>query len=368
MSNSVFDEIKKLLVCPLHQVSLSYEENLLGIDGAPWPDGEISCPQGCRWPILGGIPRFVHGDGYASSFGVQWKRYRRTELDSYTGLTYSRQRLERCLGAPLESLRGKVVLECGSGAGRFTELLAPNCENLVSIDRSAAVEANLSNCRHSSPYLLFQADINASPLPAHYFDVVICLGVIQHTASPEATIRDLAKRVKPGGSLVIDHYTRVRSSKLAEILSYIDSAHPFRAVLRHLRPEVALRVTTFLTKTCDPIHRRTSKIQVLDRIATRLLPTVSYYNRFAGLDPRKLYEWHELDTFDNLTDFYKHLRTPDQIRACLESLGLHVVSCGLGGNGVEARALAPSSSNYPVDRTASTRAYGVSPHPSVRGG
>jgi hypothetical protein len=51
-----------------------------------------------------------------------------------------------------------------------------------------------------------------------------------------------------------------------------------------------------------------------------------------------VYEMNELDTCDWLTDYYKHFRSPDQIRATLESLGLEVKSCGLGGNGVEARA------------------------------
>jgi len=59
---------------------------------------------------------------------------------------------------------------------------------LVSIDLSSAVEANRENCDAKGPYLLMQADINGSPFPDGSFDVVACLGVIQHTPSPEATI------------------------------------------------------------------------------------------------------------------------------------------------------------------------------------
>jgi len=341
MSNSILAQVKKLLTCPLHRTSLSYTPTFLNGDGVPLPDGEITCPEGCRWAIKGGIPRFVQGNNYASSFGLQWRSYPKTELDSFTGKSYTRERLERCLGAPLESLRGKVVLECGSGAGRFTELLNPNCEALVCADLSAAVEANLNNCRQLRPYLLLQADLNASPLPLHYFDVVICLGVVQHTPSPETTMRSLASYVKPGGSLVIDHYTNSPGSWSTNILSYLDLAHPLRFVLKRLEPKVALRCTIWLTAFCDPIRRRTSKIRALDRIARRFFPTACYYNKYPQLDPRILYEWHELDTFDMLTDYYKHLRTPDQIRASLESIGLEVVSCGLGGNGVEARATMP---------------------------
>ena len=86
-------------------------------------------------------------------------------------------------GTPLESLRDKVVLECGSGAGRFTELLIQNCQALTCIDFSSAVEANLRNCRPLAPYLLMQGDVNSSRLPRQFFDVVVCLGVIQHISS-----------------------------------------------------------------------------------------------------------------------------------------------------------------------------------------
>ena len=49
-------------------------------------------------------------------------------------------------------------------------------------------------------------------------------------------------------------------------------------------------------------------------------------------------EWALLDTHDTLTDRYKHLRGPDEIRHTLTSLGLANVEVAVGGNGVEARA------------------------------
>lgn len=352
MSRAVFEQLIESLVCPKHYaVPLWYEKEFSTAAGVPWPDGEISCSEGCRWNVRGGIPRFVGENNYASSFGVQWNKYPRTELDSYTGKSYSRQRLERCLGAPLESLRDKVVLECGSGAGRFTELLIQNCQALTCIDFSSAVEANLRNCRPLAPYLLMQGDVNSSPLPRQFFDVVVCLGVIQHTSNPEQTISSLDSYVKPGGELVIDHYTRDRGSKSRNLLNYfdyLDMVYPMRGVLRRMKPEHAVRVTKWLTAVCDPIRRQTSKSLALDRIVRRLLPTACYYNKFPDLDPTIVYEMNELDTCDWLTEYYKFFRSPDQIRATLERLGLEVKSCGLGGNGVEARARVPMTPSLTV--------------------
>ena len=139
---------------------------------------KIECPKGCVFTINKGIPRFVSSENYSSSFGLQWQRYPKTQLDSYTGQPISRKRLEDILNMPLEALKGKVILEVGSGAGRFTELLIENCGFLVSIDFSNAVDANLKNCTGKNPYLLIQGDINNSPISRRIFDFVICLGVI----------------------------------------------------------------------------------------------------------------------------------------------------------------------------------------------
>jgi len=83
----------------------------------------LTCPSGCQVPVVRGIPRFVPSEDYAAAFGWQWKRFRRSQLDSYSGTTISRDRLTRCLGGSLEAVRGKAVLEAGCGAGRFTEIL-----------------------------------------------------------------------------------------------------------------------------------------------------------------------------------------------------------------------------------------------------
>ena len=329
-------EIKKKLICPAHKETLQFDHNLVFTEGVPWPDGSIRCPNGCIFRIEEGIPRFVPRSNYASAFGLQWKRYQKTQLDSYTGQPISRQRLEQSLGAPVEKLKGKIVLECGSGAGRFTELLIDNCELLVSMDLSDAVDANLKNCSGKKSYILCQADINKSPLPRRFFDVVICLGVIQHAPSPEQMIASLAEHVKLGGLLVIDHYTK---SPLGRLGQFLTLGYPIRAILKRLPPELALKVTIGLTAICDPIRKRTSRLLWVDRIACRIFPSFCYYDTYPLLDPDIVYELNELDTHDGLTDYYKHFRTPEEIRRCLERLGFRHIECGFGGNGVEARAI-----------------------------
>ena len=44
--------------------------------------------------------------------------------------------------------------------------------------------------------MVIQADINDMPFADGVFDVVVCLGVIQHTPDTEKTIKDLIQACK----------------------------------------------------------------------------------------------------------------------------------------------------------------------------
>src|SRR5436305_3342969 len=170
------------LRCPSHALPLSTEGKLAGGDDA------LTCPRGCRFPVVKHIPRFVISEDYAAAFGAQWNAFRKTQLDSHTGTTISRDRLARCLGGSLEVLRGKSVLEVGCGAGRFTELMLAAGARVFACDLSSAVEANYENCAGADDYFVCQADARRLPVAPHSFDFVVCLGVVQHTPSPEETI------------------------------------------------------------------------------------------------------------------------------------------------------------------------------------
>jgi len=295
----------------------------------------LSCSAGHSIPVVGGIPRFVSGSTYADAFGVQWNRYRRTQLDSYSGSTITMERLRRCLGSRLwDALPGLEVLECGCGAGRFTEILLARGARVTSIDLSDAVEANRDNFPISDHHRVAQADIMALPFAPGQFDIVLCLGVIQHTQSSEESIAALAAHVRPGGALVIDHYRPTLSW-------YTKTAPLFRAVLRHLPAAAGIRWTERLVTWLLPLHKRAARSKVIHGLLTRVSPVLSYYRGYPQLDERMHREWALLDTHDSLTAWHHRVRTSSQIRAALERAGLVDIWCERGGNGIEARATRP---------------------------
>jgi len=305
----------------------------------------LSCPEGCCFPVVQGIPRFVPSEGYAAAFGLQWNTYGRTQLDSYTGTTLSQDRLTRSLGGSLEVVKGQDVLEVGCGAGRFTEVLLVAGARVFACDLSEAVVANQENCGRWPGHFVCQADVLQIPAATESFPIVICLGMIQHTPDPEATIRTLAGYVAPGGLLVIDHYTW-KQSLLWKIARWLHPATLLRLVLSRLPARVSLRATDGLARLLLPVHKRLwRRGPVVDRlrhVVNRLSPLADYYDRYPELGSRLLEEWAYLDTHDRLTDRYKRLRSLEQIRSCLSSCGLADIQAAYAGNGVEARGRKPA--------------------------
>lgn len=299
----------------------------LELDGDMWVS-----PSGVRYPVVRGIPRFVSSSSYADAFGLQWRRYRLVQLDSHTGGTESHDRARRCMGEALwRELEGRHVLEAGCGAGRFTEVLLARGAFVTSVDLSDAVEANQENYPQGARHRIGQADISRLPFAPRQFDHVFCLGVIQHTPDPEATVAALYEMVKPGGGLVIDHYRYELSwfTKTAPLLR--------RFVFRHLSPERGLRWTEALVRTLWPLHRLVRRFYFAQMLLSRVSPVASYYHGRPWLDDRQQFEWALLDTHDTLTCHYRHYRTCGQIRGLLERMGLQDVSVEYAGNGVEAR-------------------------------
>lgn len=321
------------LCCPRHGTGLQ------AADGGK----VLRCDGGCSFPVENGIPRFVDSERYASAFGLQWNRFRKTQLDSHTGTTVSRDRLERCLGGDLSVVRGRSVLEAGCGAGRFTEVLLGAGAEILACDLSSAIDANARNVAErgwmpaDGSVSFCQASIDALPVAKESFDWVICLGVVQHTPNPAATIRSLAACVKPGGRLVIDHYSLGHDYPLPRrIMRSLMLALPSRwaspAAIAISKGLARLHALTWQQRTI-PLRLR----QVLRPVS----PLVDYYDSYPQLPRQILLEWCVLDTHDAVTDVYKHLRSVEQVAADVRAAGLEIVRAAPGGNGVEVIAQRP---------------------------
>lgn len=280
---------------------------------------------GSDYDIRNGIPRFVDPNNYAESFGYQWTIHRSTQLDSISGLSMTRDRLFAVSGWP-EDMKGMTILEAGSGAGRFTEVLLSTGAEVFSFDYSSAVDANLANNGHHPNLHLFQGDIYNIPLKKNAFDKAMCLGVLQHTPDPAKAFENLSCCVRPGGDLAIDVY----SKRFASMLSW---KYLLRPAAKRLKKERLHRLCGSFVTAFLPLSIRLHRIGF--RTGRRLLPIASYPQ--LGLPFELHHQMAVLDTFDMYSPAHDHPQSISTVTRWFHENGFENVHVRYGPNGIIGR-------------------------------
>ncbi len=317
MSNSQNKKIEFLCTtCCSSNFSVAQDEKELICD---------SCPQ--RFPILEDIPRITEIDNYSESFGYQWNIHRKTQLDSYTGLPISTKRLYAVTHwNETTDLSGQTILEAGSGAGRFTEVLVKTKADLYSFDYSRAVDANAKNNGSAENLTLFQGNIFNMPFADKIFDHVFCLGVIQHTPDPEKAFFSLASKVKEGGYLYIDIYTQ-------SWYHYLHWKYILRPLTMRMDREKLYRLISRVAPKLIPAAKFLRKC--LGRAGARLVPIVEFSH--LGLTKEINEQWAILDTLDMYSPAHDHPKTKKTVEAWFKQAGFKEVDVFYGDNGVVGR-------------------------------
>lgn len=301
-------DLLMILACPQCHGTLSVEG---GRDAdREIESGTLRCSHcAAVYPILRGVPRFVPADNYSSNFGLQWNRFRRTQLDSVTGLPISRSRFFAETGWTPDELRGRSVLDAGCGAGRFAEIAVSCGAHVVALDYSSAVDACRSNLARYPNLSVVQADIYALPFAPGQFDFVYSLGVLQHTPDPRRALLSLPSQLRPGGKLAADFY----------LLNLAHWCHPrtwLRPVTTRLSPPRLLAIVDRSVPTLLRVSRFLGRLPVGGRALKRLVPVADYDGVF-GLSDEQLREWALLDTFDWLGARYEYPQRASTVRRWL---------------------------------------------------
>ena len=264
-----------------------------------------------KFPLVNGVLRFVDKQHYAGSFGFQWLKHDRTQLD-----TENSQRSEndftRKTGLAKDDLAGKLVLDVGCGMGRYAEVASRWGAQVVGIDLSLAVEAAARNLAHRN-VTIFQADVFSLPFAPESFDYIYSMGVLHHTPSCENAFKSLPRFLKPGGGIVIWLYSGYNKwYRVSDI---------YRRVTRRMSPKL-LHALCQLTRPLYGLHRLLRVIPLIGRplsgILAYLIPMS--FNK----DP----EWRVLDTFDWYSPWYQTKHTYEEVFRWFESCGLEDLHVG----------------------------------------
>jgi SAM-dependent methyltransferase len=318
-----------LLACPACHDRLTCVQSGPDSDGSTLSEGVLRCVScNCEYGVTGGIPRFVPRENYASGFGLEWTKHARTQYDSYSGIPASEQRFFGQTGWPRD-LRGELILEVGSGSGRFTEQAAGTGATVVSLDYSYAVDANYASNGARSNVLIVQADVFAMPFRPRSFDRLFCFGMLQHTPSPPNAFAQLPPMLKAGGALCADIY------KVSFWRTIVQTKYWVRPFTRRMNPD---RLYARVRRWVDFMWPLAAVIRRLPKgyaINWRLL--VADYS-FLGLQGQMLKEWSYLDTFDMLAPRFDRPATRETFRHWAEQSNLRDIDAYYSPHGVVLRA------------------------------
>jgi len=333
--------LANLLVCPACQVSLQLAITARENDEVIAGQFQCSKCQG-KFPIRDGIPRFVAGDAYASTFSFEWNRWRRTQFDTASRKT-SESTFAASTGRGGEALRGKIVLDAGCGAGRYTDLAAQAGAEVVGVDLSLAVEVAHENLGKLPNCHFLQADLLHLPFPPGMFDSIYSIGVLHHTPNTRESFLRLVHTLKPSGEVAIWVYPRRRLTETFRYFPQQVNEVLAQDVNFHI-PAQAEQIIRRLAPFLDWTMETASSIQ---RIFTSRLPTrwlyglchvaipLYYLYRIPLFYPLRLItkiamdpdpEWRVLDTFDWYSPKYQWKHTYAEVREWFEEAGLEEVT------------------------------------------
>jgi ubiquinone/menaquinone biosynthesis C-methylase UbiE/uncharacterized protein YbaR (Trm112 family) len=301
-------ELLNILCCPVSGQQLilknaEYQDDRIFSGALTTENGQY------EYPIVNYIPRFVPASNYADNFGIQWNKFRQTQLDSYSGHSISTARFWKATGWSAEKLKGKWVLDIGCGAGRFAEVAVKTGANLVALDYSSAVDACYLNLKEYPNLNIIQGDIYHLPLQKKSFDFVYSLGVLQHTPNVKKAFESLPPMLKKEGEICIDFYEK-------SVKSLFLPKYWLRPVTKRIPKK---RLFSLLEKT-TPIMLIISeilrKVPILGNLLKRFVP-VANYNGILPLSKKQHKEWALLDTFDWLAPEYDNPQTECAVKKFL---------------------------------------------------
>ncbi|MBI5450731.1 MAG: methyltransferase domain-containing protein [Gammaproteobacteria bacterium] len=309
-------ELLEILRCPLTGQRLVLKDPVYR-DGQVYSAILVSEDGECGYSVRDFIPRFVQESNYADNFGMQWNRFRQTQLDSYSGHPISADRFWKATGWRAEDIAGHWVLDAGCGAGRFAEPALQAGAKVVALDFSGAVDACFANLRHHSNLHVVQGDIYALPLLKKFFPFVYSLGVLQHTPNVAKAFAALPVMVAEGGRLCADFYWR-------RLQSMLHTKYLLRPITKRLPQQSLFSVLEKIVPSLLKTSRFFGSVPFAGRYLKRLVPVADYTGIYP-LDMRQLEEWALLDTFDMLGPQYDTPQSADTITNWMMNAGLNNV-------------------------------------------
>jgi SAM-dependent methyltransferase len=342
------DWLAELLAEPVTGAVLSLEAAERGADGEI-EAGALVAPDGARYEVRGGIPRFATVDEASqtsASFSFKWSRQESYQSDSfrawYTAWLLAKYGFESldAAGSHFASRRRVLEIGCGSGlSGVLPRAALGTGTRWVGLDLTDAVDVARSTLGDHPDAGFVQADLMAPPFRPATFDAIFTEGVLHHTPSTERALASAASLLAPGGEILF--YVYARKAPLREWTDdYI------RSLVSGLPAEEAwdmMRPLTSLARALSDLHVSVEvpeDVPLLGIKAGRHDVQRLIYWHFAKLywNDEMGFEGSQHVNFDWYHPPYAHRHSLEEIRAWCARLGLEITYCHTQESGYTIRA------------------------------
>ena len=180
-------------------------------------EGKLICLKNHKFPIKGGIPRFVVDKAKnfvktENSFTSKWKNYNKTYHSKKWINNQKKWFLERFGWNTISNFNKflktrKKILDAGTGVGNSAKLFSTNPKTEVfAIDASESVDFAYKKYRNVPNIHFLQADIRKLPFKKNFFDYVCSDQVLHHTKDTASSFKILTKLLAKKGIISIYVY------------------------------------------------------------------------------------------------------------------------------------------------------------------
>jgi SAM-dependent methyltransferase len=208
-------------------------------------------------------------------FDREWQRFRRigtSELgemfESYFGLA-----------SPSDFNADRIVLDAGCGGGRWAYEVASRGPRVIAMDLGFSVELASRSTASTGRIGCVQADLLDLPLAEASVDWAYSLGVLHVIDDTQGAIKEITRRVKPGGKVLLYLYYAFdnRGGLYRLLFRVVDTVR--RATSRLPSPVLFVVAFVFAAIVYVPLSRTAKLLGSFGLAASDWLPLAPYRHR-----------------------------------------------------------------------------------------
>lgn len=206
----------------------------------------LNCTLAHTFPIRDRVPRFTADmTSTARYFGYMWGEQAARVAPPQQVSPYHLHAMHEALAAP--PLEGLILdAGCGEGIDLAMVALSPDCEVIGVELSSGGVATSLARTEGLARAHVVQGNLLRLPLASEIFDAAYSYGVVHHTPDPAGAIREIARTMKPGATLLYYVYEDFSDRSWLWRLA-LALANSVRVITTRLPPPVLMRACRMLS-------------------------------------------------------------------------------------------------------------------------